>query len=807
MFPPDQDNSLKAAATSAVRPNSSRSEADVSIGSERTVSGDIAVEETLLEGVEIVDLAARYRVEGQLGEGGMGSVFLATDMRLGRKVAIKRILGESSRSNAAMARFLTEARAIAAIGHSNVVQIYELGVAKDGPFLVIEYVDGGSLLDRCKTGAMPVDEAIGVIAQVCDGLARAHDVGIIHRDIKPANILLTKDGVPKLTDFGLAKAEAVDHRMTITGAVIGTPDFMPPEQRLDAALVDQRSDLWSLAATLYQLVTGRSPKVIRLNELPTHLQLVLTKALEDEKDARYQSAREFRDAIKGLGNGGANGAGRPLIRTEELAEGQCKACGQVTSDRTRKFCRNPKCGANLRTACLKCEAQIPVWDGICGECGGNQPALLQARRNVLGTTRTEAESLLGAFRFDDAIARAVELSGESHPDLADFAEWSSSFVTSVKAEKEQQMSLAAERGWAAKAHAAAWDYPAAIQAIESIAEPLRGAEAAGLLAEWNDKKRESDTLIAAITDRVKRKDWEGLVPAVERAVALRGDRKDLARIRDQLAERRDGRLGRARAALATGDARGAAGAVARVALEDCSPQDRESIARIRKAIELEEEIAKLVREAKADSKITPDEAAAIAKAGEQYLELNPNSERIKSLVAQSRQIAEPLPRKGQGTQGMASAAPASGQKHTATEQEMADMLKDNEVSVERIEALAKQAFISTERDKDGDLMLLEGGVRTFVQVDQERKLITFYTLWGMSSRFSLEERLAFVNELNNGKILVRFSIANSDTFWCDYQVLYEGGIIPFNILHSYKRFVNICRAVVADDETGLIGDD
>ena len=144
---------------------------------------------------------------------------------------------------------------------------------------------------------MPLGEAIDLACQLCDGLGRAHDAGIIHRDIKPANILLTGDGVPKLTDFGLAKADSRDHTMTMAGAVLGTLDFMAPEQRQDASLVDPRSDLWSLAATLYQMVTGKSPKIIRFELLPPSLERALGQALEDSKDERFQNTKELRTAL------------------------------------------------------------------------------------------------------------------------------------------------------------------------------------------------------------------------------------------------------------------------------------------------------------------------------------------------------------------------------------------------------------------------------------------------------------------------------------------------------------------------------
>ncbi len=268
MAPEEFEKSLGGEATFAGRFGLRHSPGDQSIGDGQTLGGDDASGfAAVVDDIEVVDLEARYTIEGTLGQGGMGAVLLATDTRLGRKVAIKRILGEAARSKTATQRFLTEAKAIAALNHANIVQIYDYGQAKDGPFLIMEYVDGGSLAERCKAAALPLEEAVDLACQLCNGLGKAHDAGIIHRDIKPANVLLSADGVPKLTDFGLAKAEASDHGQTMTGAVLGTLDFMPPEQRRDAAEVDERSDLWSLAATVYQMVTGRSPKVIRASSI------------------------------------------------------------------------------------------------------------------------------------------------------------------------------------------------------------------------------------------------------------------------------------------------------------------------------------------------------------------------------------------------------------------------------------------------------------------------------------------------------------------------------------------------------------
>ena len=230
------------------------------------------------EGEELVDLSRRYRVEDKpLGRGGFGEVFEAFDERLNRKVAIKRILGKAAASSKAVKRFLIEARAVAGLSHPNLIEIYDYGYSAEGPFLIMEYVSAGSLLDKSRAeGALSPDTAMELFAQLCDGLAKAHAAGIIHRDIKPANILITEDGIPKLTDFGLAKDEGADMSLTATGAVMGSYDYMSPEQREGIHLTDHRSDLWSLGATFYRMLTGKSPRgILALDSVLESLRSVL----------------------------------------------------------------------------------------------------------------------------------------------------------------------------------------------------------------------------------------------------------------------------------------------------------------------------------------------------------------------------------------------------------------------------------------------------------------------------------------------------------------------------------------------------
>ena len=460
----NEANSLGDDATFARKATARPQRADVSLGDQRTVGGgDAAGLDTVIDDIEVVDLAARYKIEGTLGQGGMGAVLLATDTRLDRKVAIKRILGEAARSKTAIMRFLTEAKAIAALNHPNIVQIYDYGRAKDGPFLIMEHVDGGSLADRCKAGSLPLDQAIELVCQVCDGLGLAHAQGIVHRDIKPANILVSRSGAPKLTDFGLAKAEANDHGMTMTGAIMGTPDFMPPEQRRNASEVDHRSDLWSLAATLYQAVTGRSPKVIRLDLLPASLTKVIGKALEDEQDARYQSAREFCDALK-------TSARVAAVVVQQLPEGTCPSCG-VRNESSRRFCRG--CGETLEAPCLSCTKPMPIGEEICGSCGAKQTPVADKRRQGMAVKQAEAEGLLRNFDFDRAAAIAAELRDENHPRLRHLSGWATRFLEQAEITRADQIAKAVDSVDQASKHEAAHDYQSAIACLDQVPVSLR----------------------------------------------------------------------------------------------------------------------------------------------------------------------------------------------------------------------------------------------------------------------------------------------------------------------------------------------
>src|SRR5262245_60581613 len=210
-----------------------------------------------------------YEILAKLGEGGMGEVYRARDTKLNREVAVKVLPDAYASDSERISRFTREAQAVAALNHSGIAGIHELGEAEGQKFLVLELIEGDTLADRLKRGPIPVDEALQIAKQILEALEAAHEKGIAHRDLKPANIKLTTDGTVKILDFGLAKflqsstaAPNLTHSPTLSlagtypGVILGTAGYMSPEQAkgYDA---DQRSDIFSFGCILFEMLTGR----------------------------------------------------------------------------------------------------------------------------------------------------------------------------------------------------------------------------------------------------------------------------------------------------------------------------------------------------------------------------------------------------------------------------------------------------------------------------------------------------------------------------------------------------------------------
>ncbi len=264
---------------------------------------------------------AGYVIEGTLGEGGMGVVYRGRDTTLDRPVAIK-VIQAQKMDDKGKDRFFREARACSKISHANIITVYAAGEEQNCPYLAMELVDGDTLREVIERGPVKWQQATQWVIDLLDALNHVHDAGIIHRDLKPENVMITRDGVIKLMDFGLSHLQAAS-TLTEEGTTLGTVPYMSPEQ-VSGHKADARSDLFSVASVFHEMITGlhpfrgehpmaimysiknETPRALKLSsqELPAGMQSVLDKAFAKEIDKRYQTATEFRDELIELMPGG-----------------------------------------------------------------------------------------------------------------------------------------------------------------------------------------------------------------------------------------------------------------------------------------------------------------------------------------------------------------------------------------------------------------------------------------------------------------------------------------------------------------------
>jgi Tol biopolymer transport system component/tRNA A-37 threonylcarbamoyl transferase component Bud32 len=300
----------------------------------------------------------RYEIRSQIGEGGMGEVYLAEDRKLGRTAALKILPAEVAADERRLQRFVQEARLASSLNHPHIITVYEIEDEAEPPFIATEFVDGATLRGRMKAGAMDLGEVLRVCEQIASALAAAHEAGVVHRDVKPENVMIRPDGYVKVLDFGLAKladgrngdaadAEAPTRALVRTepGAVMGTVSYMSPEQAAGLPDVDARTDVWSLGVLLYEVLAGRVPfwfegatptQVISMiiqqeapplrryaPGVPDELERIVMKALENRRDDRYQSMKEMLVDLRRLG--------RRLERGAEGGRSDAPAAGAATT--------------------------------------------------------------------------------------------------------------------------------------------------------------------------------------------------------------------------------------------------------------------------------------------------------------------------------------------------------------------------------------------------------------------------------------------------------------------------------------------
>ena len=386
-----------------------------------------------------------YQVLSELGRGGMGVVYKAKHQKLNRTVALKMILAGPHAGNDAMARFITEARAVAHLQHPGIVQIFDIGEHEGLPFFSLEFVEGCDL--QQKLDHQPQDAVFS--AKMVEKLARAmqyaHDNNILHRDIKPSNVLLDVDGVPKITDFGLAKQVDGDDASTSTqaGTIMGSPSYMPPEQaRGEISSVTPRSDLYSLGAVLYEMLTGRAPflakkpletvmQVVNNDpvsprelqpEIPVDIETICLKAMQKEQASRYQSCNELADDLKRFLDGEPILA-RPVSKLERLIK-WCK--------------RNPRIAvpSGLAMTAIAATAIIASW---AWQTTSALAANLQVEKSNVTEQRDEAQKQKGIAQNNERKAVAAQEEAEKQKGIAEDNE---KLAVAAKEEAEEQRTAA-----------------------------------------------------------------------------------------------------------------------------------------------------------------------------------------------------------------------------------------------------------------------------------------------------------------------------------------------------------------------------
>jgi WD40 repeat protein len=388
-----------------------------------------------------------YRIEDPqpLGSGGMGVVYRATQTALNREVALKMLLGGPFASPTLRARFLLEAESAAALEHPHIVRVFEFGEVGGYPYLAMEFVPGGTLSARLKaTGPLPPADAAKLVAKLAGAVAHAHSRGVVHRDIKSPNVLLTAEGEPRLTDFGLAKVGRMARNLSVTGQVLGTPAYMPPEQAAGKVReVGTGADVYGLGAVLYDVLTGRPPfqgdsaavtlqKVLTeepqrpqaLNpSVPRDLETICLKCLEKDPARRYGSAAEFGADLCAYLEGRPIAA-RPVTRAERAA---------------KWVRRNPVVAGSLTAAALALVlgAVVSLWQGHQAREQARdaneqrrladrraeqaRDAEAEATREAVRATRAEGEEKVRSEQLSDALGKVTRAEVAARANASELA--------------------------------------------------------------------------------------------------------------------------------------------------------------------------------------------------------------------------------------------------------------------------------------------------------------------------------------------------------------------------------------------------
>ncbi len=364
------------------------------------------------------DFHSLYAIQAKIGGGGMGVVYLAKELRLDRFVAVKRLNAASNCDAALRKRFLNEAHAVAALNHIHIVHIYALGEDEEGPYIVMEYVEGpanvgvrasddGSSAPNppCTleaqvegNGQYTLTEAVNLVVKLAKAVAYAHSNGVIHRDLKPANILLDSDGEPKIVDFGLARmSDTLESKLTRHGEKLLSIGYGAPEQEADASVSDERADVYGLGGILFFAITGQNPRYFREQDTPLTIREALVKALATDREQRWASVQEFLEALTAI---------QSRTRVDQApakTTWRCKWCDTLNPVSIR-FCS--ECGWDGVELCPECGTENIVGMQFCGKCGADIRVY-----NSIQSLLNKATSATASKEYEKVISIAARVQG------------------------------------------------------------------------------------------------------------------------------------------------------------------------------------------------------------------------------------------------------------------------------------------------------------------------------------------------------------------------------------------------------------
>ena len=372
------------------------------------------------DGVSGAPLNSLYAIQAKVGGGGMGVVYLAKDLKLGRYVALKRLNAQSNANPSLRRRFLNEAKAVALLNHIHIVHIYALGEDSEGPYIAMEYVSGPAAttgsrqlssdtsvmphapvsLDRqiAENGQYTVNEAVDLLVKITKAVAYAHANGVIHRDLKPSNILLDHTGEPKIVDFGLARLNADgESKLTVPGEKLLSLGYGAPEQENDASVSDERADIYGLGGILYFAITGQNPRYFREQDIPVPLREALTKALATDREQRWPNAQAFLEALLAIQS-------RTKVEPSPAkTTWRCKWCDTVNPV-TIRFCS--ECGWDGSETCPECGTENFIGMQYCGKCGADLRLY-----ETMATLSSKMRSAVDADEYEKAVMLSTRAQG------------------------------------------------------------------------------------------------------------------------------------------------------------------------------------------------------------------------------------------------------------------------------------------------------------------------------------------------------------------------------------------------------------